>query len=125
MRQIPAAACVARFWAQPLNPEWLLWSSADARLAKAMPCQEIGFGGRKLRRFLDAVWGNFFGPASSAQLGLRFSLFDTSIYLWFCRGDGSLYMRCQQGHRGPDKPHDAHDAGLLGAAGALTICCKR
>ena len=29
-------------------------------------------------------------------------------------------MRCQQGNRGPDKPHDAHDAGQLGAAGALT-----
>ena len=29
-------------------------------------------------------------------------------------------MRCQQGNRGPDKPHDAHDAGLLGPAGALT-----
>ena len=29
-------------------------------------------------------------------------------------------MRCQQGNRGPDKPHDAHDADLLGAAGALT-----
>ena len=29
-------------------------------------------------------------------------------------------MRCQQGNKGPDKPHDAHDAGLLGAAGALT-----
>ena len=28
-------------------------------------------------------------------------------------------MRCHQGNRGPDKPHDAHDAGLLGA-GALT-----
>ena len=62
----------------------------------------------------------FFGPASSAQLGLRFSLFDTSIYLGFCRGDGSSYMRCQPRNRGPDKPHDAHDVGLLGAAGALT-----
>ena len=29
-------------------------------------------------------------------------------------------MRCQQGNRGPDKPHDAHDVGLLRAAGALT-----
>ena len=33
-------------------------------------------------------------------------------------------MRCQQGNRGPDKPHDAHDAGLLGAAGASTSAAK-
>ena len=102
----------------------LCFIRGDARAAD--PCQEIGFRGQKLKRFFGCVLSVFprcggfgaifFGPASSAQLGLRFSLFDISIYLGFCRGDGSSYMRCHQGNRGPDKPHDAHDAGLLGAA---------
>ena len=40
----------------------------------------------------------FFGPASSAQLGLRFSLLAKEI-------------------GGPNRHHDAHDAGSWGVAG--------
>ena len=41
------------------------------------------------------------GPASSAQLGLRFSLLDTSTYLGFWKGLEASYVWCQEGNWGP------------------------
>ena len=58
----------------------------------------------------------FFRPASSAQLGLRFTLLATSTYLEFWRGLEASYVGCQEGNWGPNKPRDAHDAGSWGAA---------
>ena len=73
---LPYASGVGGLSRRLLNPAWPSWSSADARLKlcfirgdarAADPCQEIGFGGQKLRRFLSA-----FAPATEG-LGQIFS----------------------------------------------------
>ena len=74
----------------------------------------------KLPPTLQDVWGMFFfRPASSAQLGLRFSLLATSTYLEFWRGLEASCVWCQEGNWGPKQAHDAHDAGSWAAAGRL------
>ena len=68
-----------------------------------------------LRRvFVGAI---FLPPA---RLGLRLCFYDTSTYLRFCRGARST-CGIKIEIRYPGRPHDAHDAGFLVAAGACAV----
>ena len=108
-----------------LSPAWPSWSSADARLAKLClwggrpvpPTPSFGgpggvLSGVKIEVMFGCVFvaslhategfGHvFFGPASSAQLGLRFSFLATSTYLGFWGGLEASYVWCQEGIWGP------------------------
>ena len=69
---------------------------------------------------LRRVWGNFFGPASSAHLGPRFSLLDTSTYLGFWKGVGtSCVCGVKKAIGSPNRLMMLALGGLLGAKNAL------
>ena len=73
---------------------------------KPDPC----FWVAKIKLILDAS-GNFFGQASLAQLGLRFSLFESSTYLGFGGVMGPHVSGVKKESVGPNRPRDAHDVG--------------
>ena len=65
---------------------------------------------KKLRLFSASlkVWEKFFGQASSAQWGLRFSLLDTSTRV--LEGRWNLILCAVKREKGPKQAHDAHHA---------------